>query len=43
MSKFCPLCNAVTNCTDNCQYCLEQEEKERENKNEHANVERMGR
>ena len=27
MSKFCPLCNAVTNCTDNCKSCLEEEAK----------------
>lgn len=25
MSKFCPMCNAVTNCTDNCKSCLEEE------------------
>lgn len=25
MSKFCPLANAVTNCTDNCNSCLEEE------------------
>lgn len=25
MSKFCPLCNQVTNCTDNCKSCLEEE------------------
>ena len=24
MSKFCPLCNKVTNCTDNCNSCLEE-------------------
>lgn len=28
MSKFCPMCNQVTNCTDNCKHCLEEEEKE---------------
>lgn len=27
MSKFCPLCNTVTNCTDNCKSCLEEEAK----------------
>ena len=25
MSKFCPMCNTVTNCTDNCKHCLEEE------------------
>lgn len=25
MSKFCPLANAVTNCTDNCKQCLDAE------------------
>ena len=30
MSKFCPLANAVTNCTENCKYCLEEEQKEKE-------------
>lgn len=28
MSKFCPMCNQVTNCTDNCKSCLEELEKE---------------
>ena len=28
MSKYCPMCDAVTNCTDNCKYCLEEMEKE---------------
>lgn len=27
MSKFCPMCDAVTNCTDNCKSCLEEEQK----------------
>lgn len=31
MSKYCPMCDQVTNCTDNCKYCLEEEEKERKN------------
>ena len=26
MSKFCPLANKVTNCTDNCASCLEEDE-----------------
>ena len=34
MSKYCPMCNAVTNCTDNCKSCLEEEKKERELKDE---------
>jgi hypothetical protein len=25
MSKFCPLANSFTNCTDNCNSCLEEE------------------
>lgn len=29
MSKFCPMCNAVTNCTDNCTACLEEELREK--------------
>ena len=29
MSKFCPLCNAHTHCTDNCTSCLEEEYKEK--------------
>lgn len=29
MSKFCPLANAVTNCTDNCTACLREELKEK--------------
>ena len=31
MSKYCPMCDAVTNCTDNCTECLrEAEEAEKE-------------
>jgi hypothetical protein len=36
MSKFCPMCNEITNCTDNCKHCLEElenEKKEREAQN----------
>lgn len=33
MAKYCPMCDAYTNCTDNCKQCLEDEEKER-NENE---------
>jgi hypothetical protein len=29
MAKFCPLCNSYTNCTDNCNQCLANEEKEK--------------
>ena len=29
MSKFCPIANAYTNCTDNCNSCLAEQEKER--------------
>ena len=35
MSKYCPMCDQITNCTDNCKYCideLENEKKERETK-----------
>ena len=30
MSKYCPMCGQVTNCTDDCKSCLEEEKKERE-------------
>ena len=33
MSKFCPICNQETNCTENCKCCLEEEKKERESQN----------
>ena len=35
MAKYCPMCNQITNCTDNCKECLkelENERKEKENK-----------
>ena len=32
MSKYCPMCNQVTNCTDNCKYCIEEEQKESKEK-----------
>ncbi len=35
MAKYCPMCDAVTNCTENCKYCLE--ELENEQKGEHKN------
>ena len=25
MSKYCPMCDAVTNCTDNCTSCMREE------------------
>lgn len=28
MSKFCPMYNQATNCTDNCKSCLEEEERQ---------------
>lgn len=28
MSKYCPMCDAVTNCTENCKQCFEEEKKE---------------
>ena len=34
MSKYCPMCNEITNCTENCKYCLEEEAKEREESDE---------
>lgn len=30
MSKYCLMCNAVTNCTDNCNSCLKEQEREEE-------------
>ena len=30
MSKYCPMCDAVTNCTDNCTQCLKEAEAEKE-------------
>lgn len=26
MSKYCPIAKEYTNCTDNCHYCLQEEE-----------------
>lgn len=34
MSKFCPMCNQVTNCTENCKDCLEELEAEKKFKTE---------
>ena len=30
MAQFCPMCGQVTNCTENCKYCLEEAENEEE-------------
>ena len=38
MSKFCPMCNQITNCTDNCKYCLEEKAKEEEAQNENSDT-----
>ena len=27
MSKYCPLCDAYTNCTDDCKHCIEERRK----------------
>ncbi len=27
MSKFCPMCGQVTNCTDNCNSCMSEEKR----------------
>lgn len=32
MSKYCPMCNEYTNCTENCKYCLEEQAQEEEMK-----------
>ena len=34
MSKYCPLADAYTNCTENCKDCLEEEAKKEEVNNE---------
>lgn len=39
MSKYCPMCNQVTNCTDNCNSCLEEEKKERKQSNDKIQME----
>jgi hypothetical protein len=41
MSKFCPIANTYTNCTDNCNSCLAEQEnkkKEEESENVKANI-----
>jgi hypothetical protein len=30
MSKYCPMCKQITNCTENCKECLEELEREQE-------------
>ena len=30
MAKYCELAGKVTNCTENCKFCLEEETKTRE-------------
>ena len=27
MSKYCPICDEYTNCTENCKECLREEEE----------------
>ena len=29
MAKYCPMCDQVTNCTDNCTECLREAEREK--------------
>lgn len=41
MSKYCPIAKQVTNCTDNCKRCLEEEEKEREHNERSARQKRI--
>ena len=33
MAKYCPMCDEITNCTENCKYCLEEEEKKESEEN----------
>lgn len=32
MAKYCPMCKTYTNCTDNCISCMEEEERNHEEK-----------
>ena len=32
MSKYCPMCDEITNCTENCTKCMEEEEKKNSKK-----------
>ena len=34
MSKYCPIADEITNCTENCKDCLQEEAKEKEKSNE---------
>lgn len=36
MAKYCPMCNQVTNCTDNCKHCLEELENEKKENKSYA-------
>lgn len=37
MAQYCEIAGKVTNCTDNCKNCLEEETKEKEKPNENTN------
>ena len=37
MAKYCPISKTYTNCTDNCTSCMEEEERNREDRNEFYN------
>lgn len=39
MPKYCPMCDQITNCTDNCKSCLEEEKKERKQSNDQIQME----
>jgi hypothetical protein len=30
MAQFCKMCGQVTNCTENCKHCIEEDESEEE-------------
>ena len=38
MSKYCPMCDQITNCTDNCKYCLEELENEKKEKGSNEKI-----
>ena len=38
MSKYCPMCDQITNCTDNCKYCLEEREDEKKERDSNEKV-----
>lgn len=31
MAQFCKMCGQVTNCTENCKHCLEEDEEYNDN------------